>query len=288
MDIKGKSVRLNKKYIKGVLLTVIIIITFNINYTITNSEVKDNLNISLNNKNYSTNNVTLNYMDEEGASWIMSEPHECFVDDPNRKNRHFKIDYSIFLTDYKDVKVDFEIDNATIEKYEMNGTSIIIPIERENSGIFINGEEILQNKYMGAYTLRATLTYIIAGKEVVRTRSLTFTIVPSGLYVNVRTNRDVLYDSVDKLIEDIKAGVNKHITIGSSLMLYCKVFEGDIIGDKLRYTTYFQPFDTIVDGEGNIIYSHSGYTPGSEKVISFMMKMVIFNGMILMWILVTH
>ena len=203
-------------------------------------------------------NVTLNYMDEEGASWIMSEPHECFVDDPNRKNRHFKIDYSIFLTDYKDVKVDFEIDNATIEKYETNGTSIIIPIERENSGIFINGEEILQNKYMGAYTLRATLTYIIAGKEVVRTRSLTFTIVPSGLYVNVRTNRDVLYDSVDKLIEDIKAGVNKHITIGSSLMLYCKVFEGDIIGDKLRYTTYFQPFDTIVDGEGNIIYDENG------------------------------
>ena len=203
-------------------------------------------------------NVTLNYMDEEGASWIMSEPHECFVDDPNRKNRHFKIDYSIFLTDYKDVKVDFEIDNATIEKYETNGTSIIIPIERENSGIFINGEEILQNKYMGAYTLRATLTYIIAGKEVVRTRSLTFTIVPSGLYVNVRTNRDVLYDSVDTLIEDIKAGVNKHITIGSSLMLYCKVFEGDIIGDKLRYTTYFQPFDTIVDGEGNIIYDENG------------------------------
>ena len=62
----------------------------------------------------------------------------------------------------------------------------------------------------------------------------------------------------DTLIEDIKAGVNKHITIGSSLMLYCKVFEGDIIGDKLRYTTYFQPFDTIVDGEGNIIYDENG------------------------------
>ena len=56
MDIKGKSVRLNKKYIKGVLLIVIIIITFNINCSIANAEVNNNLNISLNNKNYSASN----------------------------------------------------------------------------------------------------------------------------------------------------------------------------------------------------------------------------------------
>ena len=201
-------------------------------------------------------NVTLNYEDENGDIRVLSEPHECFVNDPNRKNRHFKIDYSIFLTDYTDVNVNFEIEGAVIKKYEERGTSIIIPIEYENSGIFIGDDPILQNKYMGSYTLKATLTYIIAGKEVVRTRSLLFTIVPSGLYINVRTSGDVLYDSVESLMADIPNGIggipNKYITTGSSLMLYCKVFEGDIIGpDRLVYPTTFKVYDAKTYGEGS-------------------------------------
>ena len=203
-------------------------------------------------------NITLNYIDSNGETRVMSEPLECFVNDPNRPNRHFKIDYSIFLTDYSDVTVDFKIDGAEIEKYETNGNSIIIPFEVNNCGVLIGGESILQNKYMGSYTLNATLTYIISGKEVVRTRSLLFTIVPSGLYINVRTAGDVLYDSVDSLMKDLSEGVNKYITTGSSLMLYCKVFEGDILADRLIYPTTFHPFDAATDDDDNIVYDENG------------------------------
>ena len=220
-------------------------------------------------------NVTLNYIDSEGNARIESEPYECYVVDPNRLNRHFKIDYSIFLTDYTNVNVSFNINNGVDEiNYEENGTSIIIPLE----GILIGGESdspgesILQNKYMGSYTLTATLSYIINGEEIIRTRDLLFTIVPSGLYINVETAGDILYDSVDALMGDMEHGENripnKYITRGSSLMLFCKVFEGDIIGDRLTYPTKFVPFDSVTDSDNKIMYDDDGNIIWSEINVS--------------------
>ena len=219
-------------------------------------------------------NVTLNYVDSDGEDRISSEPYECHVIDPNRLNRHFKIDYTIFLTDYTDVKVSFKIDGVDEINYEESGTSIIIPLE----GILIGGdsdspgETILQNKYMGSYTLTATLSYIINGAEIVRTRNLLFTIVPSGLYINVKTHGDILYDSIYSLMADMEHGENripsKYITRGSSLMLFCKVFEGDIIGDKIKYPTTFKPFDSVTDSDNNIMYDECGNIIWSEINVS--------------------
>lgn len=200
-------------------------------------------------------NVTLNYIDINGETkQYTSEPYECFVSDPNRNNRYFNIDYSIFLPEYTEVKIKCEIDGVGVI-YE-GSENKEIPIEGENCEVFINNEPILQNKYMGTYTLKATLSYKITGKEVVRTRSFLFSIVPSGLYINVRTPGDVLYDDIELLKNDIMNGENgipyKCISQGSSLMLYCKVFEGVMGSMSGVYETTFNTFDAIVDESGDI------------------------------------
>ena len=195
-------------------------------------------------------NVSLNYIDYKGeVKQYLSEPYEVFVTDPNRRNRYFNIDYSIFLLDYSEVNIKCEIDGVGTIYTGSESTSI--PIEGDNCGVLINGEPLLQNKYMGIYTLKATLSYKISGKEVVRTRNLTFSIIPSGLYINVRTSGDVLYDNIDLLLNDIKNGENgipsKNISQGSSLMMYCKVFEGSIGSKPNTYVTTFNAFDRVVD-----------------------------------------
>ena len=64
MDIKGKSVRLKKIFIKVALLIIIINIILNGSYLKVNAEVNDNLNINLNNKVYSgVNEVSDNIFD---------------------------------------------------------------------------------------------------------------------------------------------------------------------------------------------------------------------------------
>ena len=195
-------------------------------------------------------NVTLNYIDNSGeVKQYSDEPYECFVDDPNRLNRYFNIDYSIYLLNYSEVNITCEIDGVgTI----YTGTeSAQIPIEGDECGVLIDGEPILQNKFMGIYTLKAKLSYKIEGKEVVRTRSLLFSVVPSGLYINVRTSGDVLYDSLDLLLNDIKNGENgipyKSISQGSSLMMYCKVFEGSIGSKANTYPTTFTAYDRVIE-----------------------------------------
>jgi hypothetical protein len=207
-------------------------------------------------------NVSLNYIDINGEiKQYNSEPYECFVSDPNRKNRYFKIDHSIFLPEYSEVNIKCEIDGVGViyDSFENNETpsgNIEIPIEGENCEVFINGEPILKNEHMGTYTLKATLSYKITGKEVVRTRSFLFSVVPSGLYINVRTAGDVLYDELDLLKEDIKNGVDgipyKCISQGSSLMLYCKVFEGVMSSNPSVYEATFNTYDAVIEN-GEIV-----------------------------------
>ena len=201
-------------------------------------------------------NVTLNYIDINGdIKQYTTEPYECFVSDPNRKNRYFKIDYSIFLPEYSEVKIKCEIDGIGVI-YE-GSENKEIPIEGENCEVFIGDEPILKNEHMGTYALKASLSYKITGKEVVRTRNFLFSIVPSGLYINVRTSGDVLYDDLKLLKEDIVNGEDgipyKCISQGSSLMMYCKIFEGVMGSMPNVYETTFNTFDAVVDDSGNIV-----------------------------------
>ena len=194
-------------------------------------------------------NVTLNYIDIEGnPQQYASEPYECFVSDPNRRDRYFKVNYSIFLSEYTDVNIECKIDGVgTIYSGNEN---VEIPLD----SILINEESILQNKYMGTYTLTATLSYKITGKEVVRKRSFLFSIVPSGLYINVRTAGDVLYDDLNLLKQDINNGggiPHKFISQGSSLMMYCKVFEGIIGSNLYSYDVTFNAFNLICVGDSD-------------------------------------
>ena len=214
-----------------------------------------------------TFNVTLNYIDINGVSRPYSvEPYECFVTDSYRSNRYLKIDYSINLLNYSEVNIKCQIDGGVGVIYE-GSDSVEIPIEGDNCGVNINGEPILQNKFMGTYTLKATLSYKISGKEIVRERTLMFSVVPSGLYINVRTVGDVLYDDINLLNEDILNGVDgipyKCITQGSSLMMYCKVYEGSMEGNAFKYVTTVKAYDSILDEDGNIIgWNDMGITEG--------------------------
>lgn len=201
-------------------------------------------------------NVTLNYIDINGdTKQYTSEPYECFVTDSNRKNRYFKIDYSIFLPEYSEVNIKCEIDGVGVI-YEGNENKII-PLEGDDCEVFIDGEPILKNEHMGTYSLKATLTYKIVGKEVVRTRNFLFSIVPSELYINVRTSGDVLYDDIEMLKEDIKNGKDgiphKYISQGSSLIMYCKVFEGVMSSMPSSYNTIFNTYDAVVNDNGDIV-----------------------------------
>jgi hypothetical protein len=197
--------------------------------------------------------VTLNYEDADGnIQQYVNEPYECFVSDFNKKNRCIKIGYSIFLPEYDKDSVNVECSIDGVGKiYSGADKSVEIPL----NNIKINDESILQDKYLGTYTLNATLTYTITGSLIVREKSFMFSIIPSGLFVNVRAAGDVLYDSIDLLEGDVDGDgePSKYISQGSSLMLYSKVFEGSLGStSKYQYDVIYKAFDAEVDGDDYI------------------------------------
>jgi hypothetical protein len=99
--------------------------------------------------------VTLNYEDADGnIQQYVNEPYECFVSDFNKKNRCIKIGYSIFLPEYDKDSVNVECSIDGVGKiYSGADKSVEIPL----NNIKINDESILQDKYLGTYTLNATL-----------------------------------------------------------------------------------------------------------------------------------
>ena len=202
-----------------------------------------------------TFNVSLNYIDENGIAREYSEPYECFIEDRYRKNRFLKIDYSIFLVNYTNVslkcQIEGEIDPFYNEPVEGNGT-IEIPLEGEQSKVTINGNPIFEDVNMGSYIMNITFSYIISGKPIVRTRSIKFSVIPSDLYINIRTIGNVLYDDIELLKKEQLAGTNKYINQGSSLMMYCKIFEGRIEGFAKTYSTIMKAYDAEIDDNGNI------------------------------------
>ena len=150
--------------------------------------------------------------------------------------------------DKDSVGVECSIDGVG-EIYSGSDKSVEIPLE----SILIGNETILKDKYLGTYVLNATLTYTVAGKPVVRKKSFKFSIIPSGLFVNIRTAGDVLYDSTKLLESDVdgEGKPRKYISQGSSLLMYSKVFEGSL-GTTNRYTydVIYKAFDVEVDEEG--------------------------------------
>ena len=192
--------------------------------------------------------ISLNYKTDDGEiNQYNSEPYECFVSDPNRHDRFFKIDYSIYLTNYTKVNIQCSIDGVG-EVYNGDGSGIMeFPLDE----IFIGDKSILNDYNVGTYTFRAKMSYIIDGREIVRERSFLFSIIPYDLYINVRTVGDILYDKLELLEDDILNSVEgipyKCITQGSPLMMYSKVFEGNVVGNIHAYTLEFRAFDAVLN-----------------------------------------
>ena len=197
-------------------------------------------------------NVTLNYKNADGEikTYSDKEPYECFVYDPNKFERFIEINYSIYLTNYSNVGISWDIEGIN-EEYDMDVSDIDSPIRIPLDRIKINNKSILSDECSGTYTFTAKLSYTITGEAIVRDRSFSFSVIPYDLYINVRTVGDILYNSKEALENNYPP--DKYINQGTPLAMYSKVFEGEIYNPRHEYSLNFYAYDAILDSEGHFI-----------------------------------
>lgn len=233
MDIEGKSVRLNKIFSKIALLTIIITITLNINYSKVSAKDNNNLSIDLNNKIYSmSNKVSDNILDNLMVALTGKiNAYEVKLDNNI-------IGYTVMENDLDNIKEivlkkyidENSIREDMVKSFEIKG-DITLREDRLDVGLLQTNEELADNIYKVSEKetnkIKINIKYL---KEEINS------IKPSTIIIPTET----LYLGETKVEEGVY-GVKKdtkEITAESGKIINTKIIKEDVIEDQVSKIIY--------------------------------------------------
>lgn len=233
MDIKGRSVRLDKILSKVALLIIIITITLNINYSKVSAKANDYLNIDLSNKTYSVNNqISDNILDNLMAALTGKvNAYEVMLDKDI-------IGYTVIendLDNIKDIVLKKYIDENSIREdmvksFDMKG-DITLREERLEVELLQTNEELADNIYTLSKKepdkIKINIKYL--KEEINNIKPSTIIIPTEFLYIGE--------SKVEEGVYGIKKET-KEITTESGKVISSKTIKEDIIKEQLSKKIY--------------------------------------------------
>lgn len=197
-------------------------------------------------------------------------PYEYFIGDSNYQNPFIDAYFKISLTGVTNISLTYSIGDTDVIEEEgefISGQGIrqfdTTDISTAHFKIPLNklkrGGTVFTNEVnTGTYTVTMTLNYTVNGMPVdPDVRTFTITMIPSYLYINVRNPQNVLYDSLEDLLNDTIDDIpTKKLNVGVYTSFYCKIFEGPMKTTAQRYTLYLKSYSEY-DGseEGHDIFN---------------------------------
>ena len=233
MDIKGKSVRLKKIFIKVALLIIIINIILNGSYLKVNAEVNDNLNINLNNKVYSgVNEVSDNIFDNLMVALTGKiNAYEMMLDEKiigyTVSENNLESVKTIILKKYID---ENSIKEDMVKEFDIKG-DIILREERLEVDLIQTNEEIANNIYelskRESNNIKINIKYL--KEEVNNIKPSTMTIPTETLYLGESKIEEGIYG----LKKD-----TKEYTVEAGKIINSKLIKENIIKEAVSKKIY--------------------------------------------------
>ena len=176
---------------------------------------------------------------------IEFSPYEYFMGNPNQRNPFIDISYSINIPNVQNVILSYNIKgvdgNADNTPYSDtmgdittgSGSVLYGQLVNNNLRIYLNnltrkGYPFIHEINTGTYDVTITLNYSVSGSPADPTViSFQITLIPNYLYINIRNNHNILYDTLEELKEDLNQVVegqdlSKSIPVGTNTSFYCK------------------------------------------------------------------
>ncbi|MDU5107421.1 peptidoglycan DD-metalloendopeptidase family protein [Clostridium sp.] len=233
MDIKGKSVRLKKIFIKVALLIIIINIILNGSYLKVNAEVNDNLNINLNNKVYSgVNEVSDNIFDNLMVALTGKiNAYEVMLNDKiigyTVSENNLESVKNIILKKYID---ENSIKEDMVKEFDIKG-DIILREERLEVDLIQTNEEIANNIYelskRESNNIKINIKYL--KEEVNNIKPSTMTIPTETLYLGE--------SKIEEGIYGLKKDTKEYI-VEAGKIINSKLIKEDIIKEAVSKKIY--------------------------------------------------
>lgn len=175
------------------------------------------------------------------------------------------VSYSIGDTDKKDEQ---SISGQFSKDYGMVTNNINEPLRISFDNLTKNGTPLLQDANMGNYKLHADIYYSVNGEPVTSEKNFSITFIPNHLYINVRNDKDLLYNSLEELLDacdSSKGGIPKNsISEGAYAMFFCKVYEGEIGAFPHSYMLSCSVFDESGESESEYVFNDVPSNKGDD------------------------
>ena len=193
------------------------------------------------------------------------DPYEYFIGNNTYTNPFIDVVFKIDIPDVTNVSVQYSIGdtdgNGGNIPYDTpdpitSGQAVITynsvtDITNNHLKIYLdnlirNGVQFTNESNTGTYDVTVTLKYSANAEQVEASQTYKITLIPSYLYINVRNPQNLLYNSVQDLLNSMIDDIpSKYITVGTYTSFYCKIYEGPIKTAKKNYDVTFVSYDNL-------------------------------------------
>ena len=204
-----------------------------------------------------TFDVKFKYVFESGGNEQEAEfdsNNEYFIGDSSHRNPFVDISFKIDIPNVSNVSIKYSIGDTTdgqgteqFDTTDISGNHFKIYLDE----LTRNGKKFTDESNTGTYNVSVILSYTVNAETVSESVSFKITLIPNYLYINVRNPQDLLYDTLEDLLDAIDNGVKgipeKNLNVGVYTSFYCKIYEGTIRTNRQQYPLTFKSYDMYDD-----------------------------------------
>ena len=204
-----------------------------------------------------TFDVKFKYVFESGGNEQEAEfdsNNEYFIGDSSHRNPFVDISFKIDIPNVSNVSIKYSIGDTTdgqgteqFDTTDISGNHFKIYLDE----LTRNGKKFTDESNTGTYNVSVILSYTVNAETVSESVSFKITLIPNYLYINVRNPQDLLYDTLEDLLDAIDNGVKgipeKNLNVGVYTSFYCKIYEGTIRTNRQQYPLTFKSYDMYND-----------------------------------------
>lgn len=183
------------------------------------------------------------------TSEVNNNEYTMGATDGSASDPYIEMSYKVNVSSPTDIKLTYAIGDFC------SGVEVCTAVNNTTKPFSINfkdltrnGKELLVDDNAGTYHVTTTLSYISMGSETSETIEYDITLIPSYLFINVRPDKSVIYQTQEELDADkVDEIPNKNINPGEFVSFFLTVYDGSLGNNIYQYDVKCNVYDYIND-----------------------------------------
>lgn len=177
------------------------------------------------------------YNGGKNTSEVSNNEYTMGATDDSAFDPYIEMSYKVNVTNPTGIKLTYTIGDFYSGVEELSVVdNINKPFRIEFKELTRNNKELLIDDNAGTYHVTTTLSYTSLGSETSETIEYDITLIPTYLFINVRPDKSVIYQTQEELESDIVGETpKKNINTGEFVSFFLTVYDGSLGNNVCQY-----------------------------------------------------